>query len=120
MTPENAVAVIRAYHAAVDAMDFDAVSNFFTKDAVYVSGGVGGAVEGRDAILAAFRAYFAEYPDQVAVDDSVEASTPFEVRSVWRLTAVSAETGIKTQRSGREIATLDPAGKIVRIVVNDV
>lgn len=119
MSPEQSVAIVRAYHAALDAIDFEAVARFFTRDAVYVSGGIGGAVEGRDAILASFRSYFAEYPDQLAVDDSVEALSPSEVRSVWRLTATSLRTGARSDRAGEEIATLDPSGRIVRIVVTD-
>jgi uncharacterized protein (TIGR02246 family) len=119
MTPDEAVAVIRAYHTAIDRLDFEAIAGFFADDAVYISGGVGGTMRGRGAILAAFRSYFDEYPDQVSVDDSIKALSSSEVRSIWRLTATSTRTAITSVRSGEEIATLDLSGKIVRIVVSD-
>ncbi len=120
MTPDEAVATVRAYHAAIDRLDFDAISRHFTDDAVYISGGVGGTICGRDAIMAAFRTYFEEYPDQVSVDDAIEAlSPPSAVRSTWRLTATSTRTCVKSVRAGEEIVTLDASGHIVEVRVRD-
>lgn len=119
MTPDEAVATVRAYHAAIDRLDFEAISRHFTDDAVYISGGVGGTIGGRAAIMAAFRVYFEEYPDQVSVDDAIEALSPSAVRSTWRLTATSTRTGVTSARAGEEIVTLDASGHIVEVRVRD-
>jgi ketosteroid isomerase-like protein len=110
-------AVLRRYHAAIDVLDFEAIEGMFATDAVYVSGGVGGRIEGRAAILAAFRAYFAEFGDQVSEDIEVEALAD-RARSVWKLTATSALSGERIERHGVETITLDALGLIVQVEVD--
>ena len=113
------VETVRAYHAAIDAIDFDAVERFFADAAVYRSAGTGGVVEGKAAILAAFRRYFSEFPDQRAEDSLFERTGPNTVRSLWSLKATSEETGTISERSGEQIVTFDAAGKIVLVEVRD-
>lgn len=111
-------AALERYHAALNALDWPAIEAAFAEAATYVSNGVG-ALTGRDAILAAFRAWFAEYPDQVAVDDSVEATGPLSARAVWSLTATSAKTGARIERRGVEMIDFNAAGLILRVAVTD-
>ncbi len=54
-------AALIAYHAAIQAQDFPAIAAMFHADIAYESPGVG-TVNGRDAVIESFRAYFAEYP----------------------------------------------------------
>lgn len=67
-----------------------------------------GALVGKAAIMAAVRSYFAEYPDQKAVDDVVEAVDSTRVRSQWRLKATSRSTGELYERRGSEVITIGP------------
>jgi ketosteroid isomerase-like protein len=108
-----------AYHDAINALDFAIIEASFAEDAVYVSGGVGGRIEGREAIMAAFRSYFAAYPDQVAEDTQIEAVGDSAVRAVWRLTATHNETGEKLIRTGEETVTFNADGRIIRVDVSD-
>lgn len=110
--------IAERYHAAMNALDYEALAGFLTETAVYVSDGVG-VFEGRDAILTGFRAYFAEYGDQVAEDDAIEAISERAVRSAWRLTATSAKTGQKLVRSGEETVFFDRDGFIEKVIVRD-
>ena len=107
------------YHDAINALDFATIEASFAEDAVYVSGGVGGRIEGREAIMAAFRSYFATYPDQVAEDTEIEAVGENAVRAVWRLTASHSETGEKLIRTGEETVTFNADGRIIRVDVTD-
>lgn len=116
-TPEIVETVLR-YHDAVNAFDFEAIESFFSETAVYISDGVGVA-EGRDKIMDAFQTYFAEYRDQIAVDESIEAISERAVRSAWTLTATSAKTGQKLTRAGEETVFLDTAGAIEKVIVRD-
>jgi uncharacterized protein (TIGR02246 family) len=117
--PIDIVGLMERYHAATNAQDYGALAGCFTETAVYVSDGVGGVLEGREAILAGFRAYFAEYGDQVARDELVEAISDRAVRSVWSLTATSSKTGEKLERSGEETAFFDRSGLIEKVIVRD-
>ena len=108
-----------AYHDAINALDFAAIEAMFADDAVYDSGGLGGVVAGRDAIMEGFRSYFDLYPDHVAEDSLVEMAGPRAVRSVWRLTATNKATGETLARAGEETVIFDPAGRIVRVEVID-
>ena len=112
------VEAVRRYHAAINAPHFGALDWFFADDAVYLSNGIG-AVSGRTAILASFRTYFAEYPDQVAHDDLIEAVSSDEARSVWRLSATNARTGAPLRRRGDEVVRFDASGRIERVDVRD-
>jgi ketosteroid isomerase-like protein len=107
------------YHSAINALDFAVIEAFFAEDAVYVSGGVGGQIDGRDAIMAAFRKYFDAYPDQVAEDTLVEKVAPLAARAVWQLGATDSQTGEKMIRKGEETVTFNEAGRIIRVDVTD-
>lgn len=113
------VAATRRYHDALDILDLDAVERCFAAGAVYVSSGVGGRIEGRTAILSAFRAYFDSYPDQSAQDEAIEALSPYAARAQWRLSATHAVTGVPTERRGVETIHFDATGRIARIDVRD-
>lgn len=110
---------VSRYHAALNALDLDAVASMFSGSAEYHSPSVG-AIIGRDQIMAAMRSYFAEFPDQVAVDDVVKAIAPRKVRSEWRLKATAKSTGLPYERQGAEVITLDADGLIARVDVEDV
>ncbi|CAN7496241.1 nuclear transport factor 2 family protein [Pararhizobium sp. LjRoot235] len=112
------VALVRRFHAAISALDFAAIEDFFTEDATYSSGKVGG-LKGRAEIMAAFRRYFAEYRDQVAEDCLIEPLSAVSARSIWHLTATSALTGKQLRRQGEEIITFDQGGRIVSVDVTD-
>jgi ketosteroid isomerase-like protein len=110
--------VLRRYHDAINALDYAAIEAFFAEDASYASKGVG-ALKGKAAIMAAFRGYFSEYPDQVAHDDRVEKLSETSAKSNWHLEATSATTGKKLVRKGEETIFLDAEGKIERVDVHD-
>jgi ketosteroid isomerase-like protein len=112
------VDILRRWHEAINALDFDAIETFFADDATYGSKKVG-ALNGKQAIMTAFRKYFAEYPDQIAVEDSFEKIGPNAARSSWHLTATSATTGEKLIRQGEETIYLNAEGKIERVDVQD-
>ena len=79
------LALTSRYHEALNHYDEATVRAMFAPDAVYVSKGVNGRIEGRDAILTAFTAYFHEHPDQYAEDEGVEILSAHAVRFAWRL-----------------------------------
>jgi ketosteroid isomerase-like protein len=112
------VALVVRFHAAINALDFETIEAFFTEDARYTSGKVGG-LEGRAAIMAGFKRYFTEYPDQVAEDSLIEAVSPVSARAVWRLSATSITTGMPLQRRGEETITFNDEGRIIRVDVTD-
>ncbi len=112
------VAAISAYHAALDAHDVDKVETLMAENATYESAGIG-LVEGRDAILAAMRKYFAAHTDHHAWDDSAEQIGPRTARAVWQLKATNNATGEKYHRRGEEDVTFDEAGLVLRVVVRD-
>jgi ketosteroid isomerase-like protein len=111
---------LRAYHDAINELDFSTIEAMFAADAIYDSGGLGGVVEGREAIMAGFRSYFDTYPDQVSHDSLVEPLDGLRVRSVWRLTATHSQTGAAFIRAGEEIVTFDGEGRILRVEVTDI
>lgn len=113
------VALTARYHAALNDFDVAGVAAMFASDAVYVSPGVNGRIEGREAIIAAFSAYFAEHPDQVAVDDVVEHIGPSMARAQWRLSATARSTGRPVARQGVETLSFDAEGLIMRVEVED-
>lgn len=113
------VALLRRYHAALNAYDEATVAAMFAPDAIYVSPGVNGRLEGRAAILAAFTAYFTEHPDQLAIDDDVTLIAPDTVRSQWRLDATARSTGRRVARRGTEAVTFGADGLIRHVEVDD-
>ena len=116
--PVDPVALVRRYHAALNCYRAEEIAAMFAGDASYRSPGVGG-LEGRDSIISAFTAYFAEHPDQHAVDDEIVALNQHTARARWRLTATSRSTNEPYQRAGIETVTFDDAGLIISVVVED-
>jgi len=116
--PFEPVAALKHYHSAIDVLDFEAIEACFAPDAEYVSDGVG-VIIGRDAIMAAFRGYFAVYGDQKSVDEKVSAVSPSSAWSRWRLEATHGVTGARLSRSGEEIVRFDAQGRIAKVVVQD-
>jgi len=115
---DGLVDLVRRYHPALNAFDLDSVEAMFAPDSEYHSPSVG-ALIGRDAVMNAMRRYFAEYPDQVAVDDEVEPAGPAAVRSEWRLKATSKSTGETYVRQGAETITFGADRLIHRVEVED-
>lgn len=113
------VALVERYHAALNHYDAAVVTPMFAEHAVYVSRGVNGRIEGRDKIIAAFSAYFAEHPDQVGTDEKVERTGPLQVRTHWRLVATSASSGKRVYRHGTQTITFNDLGLILRVDVED-
>jgi ketosteroid isomerase-like protein len=112
------VALVARFHAAINALDFAAIEEFFAEDATYCSGGIGG-LKGRADIMAAFQRYFAEYPDQRAEDSLIEPLSATAARSIWRLTATSTITGKRLQRQGEVTVTFNEEGRILSVDVAD-
>jgi len=110
------IGLANRYHAALNALDLGSVTTMFADEAEYHSPSVGGIL-GKHAIMAAMRGYFAEYPDQVAVDDRTFHAGPDAVRSEWRLKATSKSTGKKIARTGTETIFFTPKGLIRRVEV---
>jgi hypothetical protein len=110
---------LRRYHAALNRYEEAVVTPMFAPEAVYVSPGVNGRLVGREAIIAAFNAYFAEHPDQIAIDDSIAAVDPRTVQASWRLEATARSSGAQVRRRGTETVTFDAAGLIIRVEVQD-
>ena len=107
------------YHAALNAFDLAAASKMFAEDAVYVSPGLKSSILGRETIMLAIADYFAEYSDQVSVDDEVLELDENRIQSLWTLNATSNKTGAKVQRRGTEIAMFNKDGLITKIEVID-
>ena len=113
------VALVERYHAALNAYEAAEVAAMFSAVAVYASPGVNGRIEGRDAIIAAFSAYFAEHPDQRAEDEEITHVGPHEARAVWRLQATARSTGQRVTRRGIETVRFDAQGLILSVEVED-
>ncbi|OCP24589.1 MULTISPECIES: nuclear transport factor 2 family protein [unclassified Ensifer] len=116
--PGDPSALTARYHAAINALDFPAITDAFSEDARYISNGVG-VLAGRAAIVSAFRDYFLIYPDQVAEDSLIETLSPSSARAKWHLVATNAKTGQRLKRSGVEFLHFDAEGRIVAIEVFD-
>lgn len=115
---ESLVGLVHRYHAALNAFDLETVEAMLAPDAEYHSPSVG-ALIGRDAVMNAMRRYFAEYSDQVAIDDRIEPAGPAAVRSEWRLRATARSTGAIYARRGAETVTFGPDFLIRRVEVED-
>jgi limonene-1,2-epoxide hydrolase len=109
---------IELFHGAINALDFETIENYFAEDATYVSNGVG-SLAGRDNIMAAFRRYFDDYPDQTAVDTLVETLTPLSGRAVWSVRATHSRTGKPLIREGEETITFNEDGRVINVAVTD-
>jgi ketosteroid isomerase-like protein len=110
------IGLVNRYHAALNALDLDRVGTMFVDEAEYHSPSVGGIL-GKHAIMAAMRGYFAEYPDQVAIDDRTCHAGPDAVRSEWRLKATAKSTGKTVERNGAETIFFTAKGLIRRVEV---
>jgi hypothetical protein len=110
---------VASYTAALNRFDFDAVAQMFAENAIYISSGLHGAFHGRSAIMAAFREYFADHPDQVNVDKHLKRVGPNDVQSDWTLTATNARTGKTVSRKGIQVFTFNDAGLIQVVQVMD-
>ncbi len=110
------IGLVHRYHAALNALDLDGVGAMFADEAEYHSPSVGGIL-GKHAIMAAMRGYFAEHPDQVAIDDRTYHAGPDAVRSEWRLKATSKSTGKTIERKGVETIFFTAKGRIRRVEV---
>jgi ketosteroid isomerase-like protein len=115
----DAVTLLKTYHAALNAFEFDEVANMFAIDAVYVSPGLNGEISGRQKIMAGMQEYFAEFADQVSVDEEIEQLNVFEVRTIWSLKATSSKTGLQVSRRGIERVKFNSVGEIIRVEVQD-
>jgi uncharacterized protein (TIGR02246 family) len=113
------VVLLERYHAALNAYVAEEVAAMFAPQAVYASPGVNGRIEGRDAIIAAFSAYFAEHPDQRAEDEQVTRVGPHEARAVWRLAATARSSGQRVTRRGIETVRFGADGLIRDVEVED-
>ena len=113
------VALVRRLHAAFNAYDRAEITPMFAPDAVYISRGINGRVTGRDAIISAFDAYFAEFPDQVGETLLVEQLSPNKVRAAWRLEATAKSSGQRVTRQGLETVTFDDEGRVTEVLVED-
>jgi hypothetical protein len=80
---------------------------------------VNGRIAGREAILAAFSAYFTEHPDQHSVDDEIAAVAPDTARSLWRLSTTARSTGRRVTRRGSETVRFREDGLIMHVEVTD-
>ncbi len=112
------ISLVSRYHAALNALDLAAVEAMFADEAEYHSPSVGGIL-GKHAVMAEMRGYFAEYPDQIAIDDRTYYVGPDAVRSEWRLTATSKSTGKTVMRQGAETIFFTAKGLIRRVEVQD-
>lgn len=118
MNAIDPLAIVRQYHAALNAFDENLVKPLIAPDATYHSPAIG-VLAGREAILRSMSAYFAEHPDQHSIDDSMELVAPDVVRSAWRLAATSRSSGKAFRRAGVEHVTLSAQGQILRVEVSD-
>lgn len=118
MIAVDALAIVRQYHAVLNAYDEKLVKPMIAPEATYHSPAIG-VIAGRDSILQSMSVYFAEYPDQHSVDESMELVAPDVVRSAWRLVATSRSSGEAFRRSGIEHVTLNAQGQIIRVDVAD-
>lgn len=116
---KDLLSLVERYHTALNNFDFTAIEKMFAEDAEYYSSGIGG-LYGRPAILEAMKAYYHEFSDQVATDDSVELSGPNAVRCHWRLHATTKSSGRKVKRQGIETIYFNPKGLIITVEVQDV
>ncbi len=116
---KDIVKLTEHYHAALNNFDFPAVEKMFAEDAEYHSSGIGG-LYGRQAILEAMKAYYAEFSDQVSTDDKIELLGPNAVRCHWHLQATTKSSGRKVRRQGIENIYFNAKGLIATVEVEDV
>lgn len=112
------VKALVAYHAALNAHDVVVVETLMAADVTYHSATLG-VLQGRDAIVGAFRRYFAAHGDHSAWDDVVKAVGPLKAHAIWQLAATNRTSNEKSHRRGEETVTFDGDGKILMVEVVD-
>jgi ketosteroid isomerase-like protein len=115
---DDPASLLNRYHAALARLDYDAMAQMFAPDAVYASSGVG-SLTGRDAIIAAFRQYFASHVHDESLDTLLENTGPQSAKAHWRLKVRELASGRVFGRSGTETVRFDASGVIVSVVVED-
>ena len=110
---------LRFYFKALNAFDLKSVEEMFAEEAVYASSGLGATIKGRAKIMKAFHVYFAEFNDQVSIDENIAIVSPLTLNSRWRLIATSNKTSQRIHRSGMQITKFNAAGLIIHIEVSD-
>ncbi len=113
------VALLHAYHNALNAFDMRKVESMFAEDIIYISPSMKSDGKGRAALMLMFRKYFAEFSDQVSRDSKIEILSPNVVKSTWLLDATSGITGLINQRRGEETISFDDNGLITKVEVKD-
>ena len=106
-------ALLADYTTALNRYDLGVVADMFAEDAVYVSPGVGGEINGRVAIMSAFKDYFRQHTDQVNRDEDVQQVDENTLQARWHLQSSSST------RSGTQRISFNAAGLIARIEVQD-
>ncbi len=104
---------LEAYTAALNRFDMKAVEEMFAENAVYASPGLAQVMVGRDAIMSAFRAYFAQHNDQVNENFDVRLTGAHTIEARWMLKLSHS------RRSGKQRIIYDVVGLMVRIEVID-
>lgn len=113
------VALLKEYHAALNAFDLEKVDSMFADDATYISPGLNGALKGRGVIMNAMRHYFSEFENQVSTDVEIIKLDDTAAQARWHLVATSTKTGQQIKRHGLEAIHFDSNGLIVLVEVQD-
>ena len=106
-------ALLADYTTALNRYDLGVVADMFAEDAVYVSPGVGGEINGGVAIMSAFKDYFRQHTDQVNRDEDVQQVDENTLQARWHLKFSNSS------RSGIQRMVFTAAGLITRIEVED-
>jgi uncharacterized protein (TIGR02246 family) len=115
---DDPASLLARYHAALVRLDYEAMAQMFAKGAIYTSNGVG-SLNGRDAIIAAFRQYFAGHVHEESINTQVENTAPGTAVAHWRLLVRDLSSGKQFARTGTETIRFDPSGRIVSVAVED-
>jgi SnoaL-like domain len=113
------VALLKEYHAALNAFDLDKVDQLFEDNALYISDGLHGALIGRGVIMAAMKKYFDEYTDQLSHDEEIGKIDSNTAWSRWSLKATSVLSGQTLNRKGTEKIHFSNRGHIMYVEVKD-
>ncbi len=113
------VALLKEYHAALNAFDLDKVASMVADDATYISPGLNGALKGRGLVMDAMRHYFSEFENQVSTDVEIIKLDETAAQAHWHLIATSNTTGQQIKRQGLEIIHFNSNGLIVLVEVQD-
>jgi limonene-1,2-epoxide hydrolase len=112
------LALLAAYHAALDAHDLATVESMLSPNVRYISMGLGD-VRGKAEVMRSLSEYFSTNPDHQAFDDRLEQQDGRTAVSHWRLRATNKLSGEVSTREGVEVVTFDADGLIELIDVRD-